>query len=114
VEHDRLAVLWWLIALRGLRPGDAAALDRDDLDAEARELTISRQLVALPGELYCGPPKSRAVIEGDPVRAVLERQRGSFRGQLHADAELLRLQRPPGREFLPGQPCGKTEVVLDP
>jgi len=60
VEDDRLAALWWLIALRGLRRGEAAALDRDDLDSRARELTISRQLVALPGELYCGPPKSRA------------------------------------------------------
>jgi hypothetical protein len=42
VENDRLAALWWLIALRGLRRGEAAALDRDDLDSEARELTISR------------------------------------------------------------------------
>jgi integrase len=49
VENDRLAALWWLIALRGLRRGEAAALDRDDLDSEARELTITRQLVALPG-----------------------------------------------------------------
>jgi integrase len=60
VENDRLAALWWLIALRGLRRGEAAALDRDDLDSESRELTITRQLIALPGELYCGPPKSRA------------------------------------------------------
>ena len=29
VEDDRLAPLWWLIALRGLRRGEAAALDRD-------------------------------------------------------------------------------------
>ena len=56
------AALRWLIALRGLRRGEATALDRDDLDSEARELTISRQLVALPGELYCGPPKSCASI----------------------------------------------------
>jgi integrase len=62
VKDDRLAALWWLIALRGLRRGEAAALDRDDLDSDARELTIPRQLVALPGELYCGPPKSRASI----------------------------------------------------
>jgi len=62
VENDRLAALWWLIALRGLRRGKAAALDRDDLDSESRELTISRQLIALPGELYCGPPKSRASL----------------------------------------------------
>jgi integrase len=62
VENDRLAALWWLIALRGLRRGEAAALDRDDLDSQAQELGISRQVVALPGELYCGPPKSRASI----------------------------------------------------
>ena len=66
VENDRLAALWWLIALRGLRRGEAAALDRDDLDSEACELTISRQLVALPGELYCGPPKSRASYRTSP------------------------------------------------
>jgi integrase len=60
VENDRLAGLWWLIALRGLRRGEAAALYRDDLDAAARELTIARQVNALPGQLYCGPPKSRA------------------------------------------------------
>ena len=60
VEGDRLAALWWLIALRGLRRGEAAALSLDDLDGGARELTICRQQVALPGELYCGPPKSRA------------------------------------------------------
>jgi hypothetical protein len=64
VENDRLAALWWLIALRGLRRGEAAALDRDDLDSKARELTISRQLVALPGELYCGPPINLAVVFG--------------------------------------------------
>ena len=62
VDNDRLAALWWLIALRGLRRGEAAALNRDDLDSEARELTVTRQLIALPGELYCGPPKSRASI----------------------------------------------------
>ena len=56
VENDRLAALWWLIALRGLRRGEAAAQDRDDLDSGSRELTITRQLIALPGELYCGPP----------------------------------------------------------
>jgi hypothetical protein len=62
VEKDRLAALWWLIALRGLRRGEAGALDREDLDPEACELTITRQLIALPGELYCGPPKSRASL----------------------------------------------------
>jgi hypothetical protein len=42
--------------------GEAAAQYLDDLGGEARELTICRQHVALPGELYCGRPKSRASI----------------------------------------------------
>jgi integrase len=60
VKDDRLAALWWLVALRGLRRGEIAGLHADDLDTQAQELTISSQQVALPGQLYCGPPKSRA------------------------------------------------------
>ena len=99
VERDRLAALWWLIALRGLRRGEAAALDRDDLDSESRELTITRQLVALPGELYCGPPKSRASIrtialdEGgtrrlvdQALRQTVELLRHQFTDQRRSDA----------------------------
>jgi integrase len=99
VENDRLAALWWLIALRGLRRGEAAALDRDDLDSKARELTISRQLVALPGELYCGPPKSRASVRtialdeagtrrlvDQAVRQTVELLRHQFAEQRRGDA----------------------------
>ena len=99
VENDRLAALWWLIALRGLRRGEAAALDRDDLDSEARELTITRQLVALPGELYCGPPKSRASyrtialdeagtrrLVDQAVRQAVELLRHQFTGQRYPDS----------------------------
>jgi integrase len=99
VENDRLAALWWLIALRGLRRGEAAALDRDDLDSEARELTISRQLVALPGELYCGPPKSRASyrtialdeagtrrLVDQAVKQAVELLRHQFTGQRYPDS----------------------------
>lgn len=90
MENDRLAALWWLIALRGLRRDEAAALDRDDLDSDACELTISRQLVALPGELYCGPPKSRASI-----RTIALDEAGTRRLADHAvrqTVELLRHQ----------------------
>jgi hypothetical protein len=52
---------WLTQAEPHLRPSTAHGY-RDDLDSESRELTITRQLVALPGELYCGPPKSRASI----------------------------------------------------
>jgi hypothetical protein len=77
VEDDRLAALWWLIALRGLRRGEAAALDRDDLDSDACELTISRQLIALPGELYCGPPEEpRQLSDHRPGRGGHPQARG--------------------------------------
>jgi integrase len=99
VENDRLAALWRLITLRGLRLGEAAALDRDDFDSEARELTITRQLVALPGELYCGPPKSRSsvrtiVLDKDgtrrlvdqAVRQAVELLKHQFTEQRHPDS----------------------------
>ncbi len=101
VENDRLGALWWLIALRGLRRGEAAALDRDDLDSESRELTITRQLVALPGELYCGPPKSRASVRtialdedgtrrlaGQAVKQAVELLRHQFTGQRRSDSRV--------------------------
>jgi integrase len=100
VENDRLAALRWLIAPRGLRRGEAAALDRD-LDSEARELTITRQLVALPGELYCGPPKSRVSIRtialdesgtrrlvGQSVRQAVELPRHQFTEQRRSDTRV--------------------------
>jgi integrase len=99
VENDRLAALWWLIALRGLRRGEAAALDRDDLDSDARELTITRQLIALPGELYCGPPKSRAScrtialdeagtrrLADQAIKQAVELLRHQFTDQRHPDS----------------------------
>jgi integrase len=101
VENDRLAPLWWLIALRGLRRGEAAALDRDDLDSEACELTISRQLIALPGELYCGPPKSRASfrtialdedgtrrLADQAVKQAIELLRHRFTGRRYPDSRV--------------------------
>jgi integrase len=60
VRDDRLAALWWLVALRGLRRGELAGLHRSDLDIDAKELTVHSQVLALPGELHHGPPKSRA------------------------------------------------------
>lgn len=81
------------------RRGEAAALDRDDLDSDACELTITRQLAALPGELYCGPPKSRASIRtialdeagtrrlvDQAVRQAVELLKHQFTGQRYPDS----------------------------
>ncbi|WP_155334417.1 site-specific integrase, partial [Acrocarpospora corrugata] len=62
VREDRLFVLWWLIALRGLRRGEAAGLRWVDLDSERRELIITRQVVRTPDGLRACPPKSEASL----------------------------------------------------
>ncbi|WP_323373629.1 site-specific integrase [Plantactinospora alkalitolerans] len=60
VRHDGLYALWWLIALRGLRRGDAAGLRRAEIDLRGRELSVVRQRTTAGYELYEGPPKSAA------------------------------------------------------
>ena len=60
VRTDRMYALWWPIALRGLRRGDAAGLRWIDLDLDARLLTVERQLVQVGKEVIIGQPKSAA------------------------------------------------------
>jgi integrase len=56
----RLYALFHLIALRGLRRGEAAGLRWSDLDLDAGALTVTGQLQQLGGRLVAGPPKSDA------------------------------------------------------
>jgi integrase len=44
VRDERLYALWWLVALRGLRRGEAVGLPWDNVDLDRRQLTISQQL----------------------------------------------------------------------
>jgi integrase len=113
IENDRLAAMWWLVALRGLPRGEIAGLTVGDLDAAARELTVSRQQLALPGELYCGPPKSRAsrrtiALDADCARRLAEHaarqaEETAPRGQSRRDG---RARTGPG--WNPGRPCSPT------
>ncbi|MFD1547098.1 site-specific integrase [Nonomuraea guangzhouensis] len=59
-RHDRLHVLWQLIALRGLRRGEAAGLRWIDLDLDLdrRELAVNRQLVRTDAGVIVCPPKA--------------------------------------------------------
>jgi integrase len=82
-RDERLYALFHLVALRGLRRGEAAGLRWADLDLQGATLTVSRQLQQLGGRLVTGPPKSQAgqrVIALDrttvaAVRAHRQRQR---------------------------------------
>ncbi|MGI5146838.1 site-specific integrase [Plantactinospora sp. CA-294935] len=60
VRDDGLYPLWWLIALRGLRRGEAAGLRWSEIDLRGRELSVVRQRTTAGYEVYEGPPKSAA------------------------------------------------------
>lgn len=82
VEGDRLAALWRLYALVGLRRGEALALRWDDVDLEAGSLRVERTLGEVGGKLVRGEPKTvngrRTVSLGpasvDALRAHRKRQ----------------------------------------
>jgi len=57
---DRLSAMWWLIALRGLRRGEAAGLRWCDIDLDAGTLTIEQQRIAFGRTVHVGPPKTAA------------------------------------------------------
>lgn len=58
VEHDRLAVLWRLYGVVGLRRGEALGLRWKDLDLDSGTLRVERSLGIVDGRLAWGPPKS--------------------------------------------------------
>jgi len=60
VRGHRLYALFHLVALRGLRRGEAAGLRWGDLDPDAGTLTVTGQLQQLGGQMVAGPPKSDA------------------------------------------------------
>jgi integrase len=60
VTNDRLSAMWWLIALRGLRRGEAAGLRWCDVDLDVGTLTIAQQRIAYGATVHVGPPKTAA------------------------------------------------------
>lgn len=60
VVDDPLYPLWWLVALRGLRRGEAAGLRWSDIDLDRRQLTVTIQRTTVGYQVIEGPPKSVA------------------------------------------------------
>jgi integrase len=60
VADDRLYAMWWLIALRGLRRGEAAGLRWVDVDLEEQVIMISQQRITFGHTTTVGPPKTAA------------------------------------------------------
>jgi integrase len=60
VADDRLSAMWWLIALRGLRRGEAAGLRWVDVDLDQKVIMIGQQRIAYGHTVADGPPKTAA------------------------------------------------------
>lgn len=60
VADDRLYAMWWLIALRGLRRGEAAGLRWIDVDLDEQVIMISQQRITFGHTTTVGPPKTAA------------------------------------------------------
>jgi integrase len=76
VSADRPYGMWWLIALRRLRRGEAAGLRWVDVDLDERTLTINQQRLAYGRTVTVGPPKtvaSRRTIALDRVTVTVLR-----------------------------------------
>jgi integrase len=52
--------MWWLIALRGLRRGEAAGLRWIDVDLDEKVIMINQQCITFGHTTTVGPPKTAA------------------------------------------------------
>jgi integrase len=92
VVDDSLFALWWLIALRGLRRGEACGLRWSEVDLDHGVLFIVRNRTTAGYQVIEGPPKTpagiRAVaLDKQTVRVLRE----------HRRRQLQQTRPPPGR-----------------
>jgi integrase len=110
VSQDRLYALWRLLAMTGMRRGEALGLGWEDLDMEAARLTIRRAWIPVNGVAQMSEPKSRRsrrTIALDPVtlevlQAHAARQADEQGGWTEGRAEAgFVFTRPDGRPLVP-------------
>lgn len=65
-EGDRLALLYRLVLLRGLRRGEAVGARWSGFDEEAKELRVVRPILQLGGQLVESRPKPRPASGSSP------------------------------------------------
>ena len=71
IRGHRLYAAYHLIALRGLRRGEAAGLRWCDLDLDARVATMNQQVQQYDGHIVVGPPRQPAAP--GPSRSIIRR-----------------------------------------
>lgn len=91
IVHHRLRVLFRLIAVTGLRRGEAIGMHWSDLDLDGGACTVRWQLVDAGGGARLGPPKTRHGARVVPLDAgtvtALKRHRGEQRVEREAWGE---------------------------
>ena len=88
VRADRLYALWRLMAMTGMRRGEALGLRWSDVDMEAGCISINRALVPVNGVVYISEPKTkrgRRTIALDPE--TLAALKAHAAGQLNEQSE---------------------------
>ena len=110
VSDDRLFAFWRLLAMTGMRRGEALGLAWEDLDMEAGSVTIRRAWIPVDGVARFSEPKSRSsrrTIALDPVTLEVlqahaacqaDEQTGWVEGFVATD---LVFTRPDGRALVP-------------
>ena len=88
IREHRLYAAYHLIALRGLRRGEAAGLRRCDVDLDGKTAVISQQLQQYDGRLAVCPPKTphsvRVIALDRTTVAALQEHRDRQRAEAHA------------------------------
>jgi integrase len=110
VSDDRLYALWRLLAMTGMRRGEALGLGWEDLDMEAGAVTIRRAWIPVDGVARFSEPKSRRsrrTIALDPVTLDVLKAHVAHQAdeqstwQEDAAAAGLVFTRPDGRPLVP-------------
>ncbi|NMO54533.1 site-specific integrase [Actinoplanes sp. TBRC 11911] len=125
VRHDGLYAFWWLLALRGLRRGEAAGLRWTDVDLDNAQLAVTRQRTTAGYTIHEGPPKSatsRRIVALDmhTVRLLRQHQRHQQRHHVRRDntgkpylCSGYVFTRPDGAPFHPGYYTQRLRLLID-
>ena len=95
VDDDPLHPLWHLLAMTGMRRGEALGLRWRDIDFTRSSLAVRQCLIAVGYEVRIVPPKTgrgRRAIALDPVTVSLlerHRRRSAARSRLRSDGALV-------------------------
>ena len=125
VRHDGLHALWWLLAARGLRRGEAAGLRWTDVDLDHAQLAITRQRTTTGYTVHEGPPKSATsrrtvALDTHTVQVLRLHQRHQQRQQQRRDnagkpclPSGYVFTRPDGTPFHPGYLTQRFRLLID-